>query len=150
LNFAGPAIFTRLYTVVKSFSDRGGNVDGSHTNRSMLARVVIRYESRQRVDPLVRSVQRKHLSHVVFQCAIESLNDRYRLQYRIRRIVINVMFSHEPLHVGVIKFLPLIGLYVFRTPLAISNYLGESVSCLASAFTLAWSSPRVLAPRIDD
>ena len=52
--------------------------------------------------------------------------------------------------ISIVKFLPVIGLHVFRASLAISNYFSDCVSCLASAFTLEWYSPRVLAQHIDD
>jgi len=54
------------------------------------------------------------------------------------------------LHVGVVKLLFHIGLQVFRLSTTLSNYLGNSISRLASTFTLERYGPRIFAQYVND
>jgi len=60
------------------------------------------------------------------------------------------MFIYESLHVSVVKLLSYIGFQVFRLSTALSNYLDNSVSRLASTFTLERYGPRILAQHVND
>jgi len=51
------------------------------------------------------------------------------------------MFIYESLHVSVVKFHSHISLKVFRLSIVLSNYLDDSVSRLASTFTLERYGP---------
>jgi len=64
--------------------------------------------------------------------------------------MIDAVFLYESLHIIVVKLLSHIDLQVFRMSTALSNYLGDSISRLASTFTLERYDPRVLAQHIDD
>jgi len=65
--------------------------------------------------------------------------------------MINVIyFFFKVLHVSVVKFLPHVGLQIFRMFIALSNYLDDSVTRFAFTFTLGRYGPRVLAQHIDD
>jgi len=63
--------------------------------------------------------------------------------------VIDAIFLYESLHVSVVKLLPYINLQVLRMFTTLSNYLGDSVSYLASTFTLERYGPRMLAQHVN-
>jgi len=64
--------------------------------------------------------------------------------------VIDAIFIYESLHVSIVKLLPYIGLQVFRMSTALSNYFSDSVSRLASIFTLERYDPRILVQHVND
>jgi len=60
------------------------------------------------------------------------------------------MFIYESLHVTVVKVISHIDLQVFLLSTALSNYLGDSVSYLASTFILKRYDSCILAQHVND
>jgi len=78
------------------------------------------------------------------------LNARRLMPSLRSRIVIDAMFLYGSLHVSIVKLFSHISLQVFRMSATLSNYLDDSVSRLASTFTLERYGPRVFAQHVND
>ena len=92
---------------------------------------------------------RELFPHVVLQRIIEPFDNR-GLHYGIHRIMVDVAFLQEFMHIRVVKFFPSISMQIFRTSSIISNYLCDRLRHLVSVLGFEWFGPYMFIQHVNN
>ena len=80
---------------------------------------------------------------------VEPYNNR-GLHYRIHRIMVDIAFLQEFLHIRIVKFLSSVSIQIFRSSCIVSNYFCDHLCHLVPAFGFEQFSLCMLTQHVDN